>query len=154
MLDLSKWWRRRDLNSGHCGYEPHALANWAMPPRNGGQGWIRTIVIRRWQIYSLFPLTTRAPTHFLYKQPDSCLNHWLREEDLNLWPSGYEPDELPTAPSRDKICHFSCIAASIRLTRNNIIIRYMICKPPFEKKSIQHNISVCPVAKIQTNRYA
>ena len=30
------WWRHRDLNSGHCGYEPHALANWAMPPRNGG----------------------------------------------------------------------------------------------------------------------
>ena len=30
---------------------------------SGGQGWIRTIVIRRWQIYSLFPLTTRAPTH-------------------------------------------------------------------------------------------
>ena len=23
----SKWWRHRDLNSGHCGYEPHALAN-------------------------------------------------------------------------------------------------------------------------------
>ena len=21
------WWRHRDLNSGHCGYEPHALAN-------------------------------------------------------------------------------------------------------------------------------
>ena len=31
---------------------------------NGGQGWIRTIVIRRWQIYSLFPLTTRAPTRY------------------------------------------------------------------------------------------
>ena len=24
---ISKWWRHRDLNSGHCGYEPHALAN-------------------------------------------------------------------------------------------------------------------------------
>ncbi len=25
----------------------------------------------------------------------------LREQDSNLRPSGYEPDELPTAPSRD-----------------------------------------------------
>ena len=31
------WWRQRDLNSWHCGYEPHALANWAMPPKVVGR---------------------------------------------------------------------------------------------------------------------
>ena len=26
------WWRCRDLNPGHCGYEPHALTDWATSP--------------------------------------------------------------------------------------------------------------------------
>ena len=26
-LSSLKKWRHRDLNPGHCGYEPHALAN-------------------------------------------------------------------------------------------------------------------------------
>jgi hypothetical protein len=34
---------------------------------------------------------------------------WLREQDLNLQPSGYEPDELPTAPSRVRLISCSII---------------------------------------------
>ena len=33
------------------------------------------------------------------------LFYWLRGLDLNQRPSGYEPDELPSAPPRDM--HFS-----------------------------------------------
>jgi hypothetical protein len=27
LIDEKNWWRCRDLNPGHCGYEPHALTD-------------------------------------------------------------------------------------------------------------------------------
>lgn len=37
--------------------------------KSGGQGWIRTTVVSRRQIYSLFPLATRAPTLIFLNLP-------------------------------------------------------------------------------------
>ena len=34
--------------------------------KSGGQGWIRTTVVSRRQIYSLLPLATRAPTLIIF----------------------------------------------------------------------------------------
>ena len=86
-----KWWRHTDLNRGHSGYEPLALANWAMPP------YIMELMTRIELVTSSLPRMRST----IWATSASLL--WLRGPDLNQRPSGYEPDELPTAPPRDKM---------------------------------------------------
>lgn len=40
---------------------------------------------------------------------------WLREQDSNLWPLGYEPNELPTAPPRNVSLSTFVVSFSIAL---------------------------------------
>ena len=85
---IVSWCRRTDSNRGHCGYEPHALANWATPAKYGAddQDWTGDLILTKDTLCRLSYI--------------SILN-WLRGADLNHRPSGYEPDELPTALPRD-----------------------------------------------------
>ena len=52
--------------------------------KDGGQGWIRTTEVRWRQIYSLFPLAAREPTHI-----------WSWRLESNPQPADYKSAALP-----------------------------------------------------------
>ena len=57
-------------------------------------GWGYRIRTYEYHDQNVVPYRLANPQDFKKK-------NWLRESDLNQRPSGYEPDELPTALSRD-----------------------------------------------------
>ena len=58
--------------------------------KSGGQGWIRTTVVSRRQIYSLLPLATRAPTHIKFSS-SPCITCQRAQMPL----TGFEPVASP-----------------------------------------------------------
>ena len=74
--------------TGHGSDQVVSECTWLHSPAQTRNRWKRC---NRWDTLKL-----KDPRHFA-----SGVISWLRGQDLNLRPPGYEPDELPAAPPRD-----------------------------------------------------
>ena len=77
--------------SNRVGHKPYLLATECTWLHSHAQTWNRWKRCNHWDTLKL-----KDPRHFA-----SGVISWLRGQDLNLRPPGYEPDELPAAPPRD-----------------------------------------------------
>ena len=64
---------------------------------------------------------------------DAVFLVWLREKDLNQRPSGYEPDELPTAPSRDIL---------FRFLRSALLVYHTSCTRAIGKRKFHSKFTI------------
>ena len=76
---LSIWWLQRESNQRHRDFQSLALPT---------ELWSQMAVSTGLEP-AIFCVTGRRVNQLHHE------TKWLREEDLNLWPLGYEPNELP-----------------------------------------------------------
>ena len=124
----------RNLTESQWREEPHGGENRPCTTKNSrilgvfvkfGQGWIRTTVVSRRQIYSLFPLATRAPT--------------LIKFSINLPLMGFEPMASPlprecATPAPQRLISFFGVLAKSAQTFQAL---YSVVIPPAKQTSQQ-----------------
>ncbi len=101
-------------------------------------------------LYSLRSCFVRAPTRSYLALPapkntkpaSRRVSLWLRGKDLNLRPSGYEPDELPTAPPRVKKTN-SYISCLLLLTSEAIITLFYMYVNRFCSEKPKKSVVFC-----------